>query len=85
MAASQASPIRPVAPGAAAGIPRVIESQAHIPLVTAAPLPAGVESTPGTAQFTPARRRRARRRPRRCLWTPTRASSRPRSASASAA
>ena len=53
MAASQASPIRPVAPGAAAGIPRVIESQAHIPLVTAAPLPAGVESTPGTAQFTP--------------------------------
>ena len=53
MAASQASPIRPVAPGAAAGIPRVIESQAHIPLVTAAPLPAGVESTPGTAEFTP--------------------------------
>ena len=53
MAASQASPIRPIAPGAAAGIPRVIESQAHIPLVTAAPLPAGVESTPGTAQFTP--------------------------------
>ena len=53
MAASQASPIRPVAPGVAAGIPRVIESQAHIPLVTAAPLPAGVESTPGTAQFTP--------------------------------
>ena len=53
MAASQASPIRPIAPGAAAGIPRVIESQAHIPLVTAAPLPAGVESTPGTAEFTP--------------------------------
>ena len=53
MAASQASPIRPVAPGGAAGIPRVIESQAHIPLVTAAPLPAGVESTPGTAEFTP--------------------------------
>lgn len=51
MAASQASPIRPVVGNAAAGIPRVVES--YIPLATAAPLPAGVESTPGTAQFTP--------------------------------
>ena len=54
MAASQASPIRPIAPGAAAGIPRVVAPQASIPLVTAAPMPAGVESTPGTApEFTP--------------------------------
>ena len=42
MAASQASPIRPIAPGAAAGIPRVVAPQASIPLVTAAPMPAGV-------------------------------------------
>ena len=54
MAASQASPIRPIAPGAAAGIPRVVAPQAIIPLITAAPMPVGVESTPGTApEFTP--------------------------------
>ena len=51
MAASQASPIRPVVGNAAAGIPRVVES--YIPLATAAPVRAGVESTPGTAEFTP--------------------------------